>query len=214
VDRYDKSQIARARILSAQDNMFITVENPIATYNKLLHPTLRLLVIIFCFVPAIVYSNGPDLMRIEYVPPKARVQDNVSEMKPPVIEELLAMGNESIPFLISRLSSERSYREPPLDYYPHLTEGDMAYIILNDFFTSANGEKTSVPALYWNALLETSKHPNTPAWDVLDIYHQTHNQDELRRKWNDMWQRNGKQIVWDKSQNFFRIQGSPLVNCK
>jgi hypothetical protein len=209
-----RSQIARARILSAQDNMFITVENPIATYNKFLHPTFRLLVIIFCFVPAMVYSNGPDLMRIEYVPPKARVQDNVSQIKPPVIEELLAMGNESIPFLINRLSSERSYREPPLDYYQSLTEGGMAYIILNDFFTSADGKRTTVPSLCWNVLLEKSKHPNTPAWELLDIYHQTHSREELRHKWNEMWQRNGKQIVWDKSQHFFRVQGSPLVKCK
>jgi hypothetical protein len=174
----------------------------------------RLQITILCLLPALVYANGPDLMKIENVPPKGRIQDNASKIEPPVIEELLAMGTESIPFLISRLSSERSYRKSPLDYYQHVTEGDMAYIILNDFFTSADGERTTVPSLCWNVILETSKHPDTPAWELLDIYRQTHNRDELRRKWNEMWQRNEKQITWDKSQNYFRIEGSPLVNCK
>lgn len=161
-----------------------------------------------------LYADQPDLMEIKHLPTKPRVQDTYNVGKDAVIDQLLAMGKDAIPFLISRLASKREYKDVPVDLYPQLAEGDMAYFILDDLFTGASGHSgTTVPDLCWNTLMEASTHPGTPAWDLLSRFHQTHSHQYLHDKWAAMWKDNADKIVWDASERYFRIAGKAVVDC-
>lgn len=174
----------------------------------------NLLIVLIVLVTTIAFSDSPDLMNIRHVPTKPRVQDQYNAGKDAALDKILAMGKDAIPFLIDRLSSKREYKHPPMDLYPRLSEGDLAYIILVDLFSDASEHQgTTVPELCWNNLLEASKYPGVPAWQLLDQFHKSHTPQQLQDRWSEMWKSRSDQIVWDQSQLFYRITGLPVINC-
>jgi hypothetical protein len=83
-----------------------------------------------------------DLTNIGPIAPKGRVQDTEYNHLP-VVENLIAHGNEAIPFLIAKLDDETKIRGHVFDYWSDVRVGDVAFIILTDFFTDPTWQKTT-----------------------------------------------------------------------
>jgi hypothetical protein len=105
-----------------------------------------------------VHEIGDDpsltLHWIRRLPPKGRAQDAGSA----VVGRLLSSWTDSVPLLIDKLLSERPYEPPILDFWPSMREGDVALVLLTDFFRSPAGD-TSFPELCWDSLLGGSGDP-------------------------------------------------------
>lgn len=66
-----------------------------------------------------------DLSKIGHITPKGRVQDKYyNEL--PIVDQLIANGKESIPYLISKLEDETSIKEHVMDYWSLMRVGDKA----------------------------------------------------------------------------------------
>jgi hypothetical protein len=73
-----------------------------------------MLIIFLILLSGPAFTNTPDLMKIKHVEAKPRIQDEYNHGKDAVLDRIVAMGKDAIPFLISRLSSERNYKNVPM----------------------------------------------------------------------------------------------------
>jgi len=145
-----------------------------------------------------------DLSRIGHIAAKGRVQDrDYNELV--VVNDLVANGKESIPFLISKLDDTTVIHEHVMDFWPEVTVGDVALFILSDFSTDSTWTKQMVPGTSWEELFETKKNPDTPAWEYLDAQLARHGRRWLKAKWQKIWTSYKDRIVWDEQERCFRV---------
>jgi hypothetical protein len=107
-----------------------------------------------------------NLAEIGALAPKGRVQD-AEYNRSPVVEELLAHGKESIPYLISKLDDETKINTHVVDYWYEVHIGDVALIVLSDFFTDRGWQKTTIPAVGWYQFLERGNDRSLTSEQVL-----------------------------------------------
>ena len=118
-----------------------------------------------------------------------------------------------IPVLIELIESDRLYRRPPLDYWPEVREGDMAFAMLCDLFLDPTGEKSTLPELCWDNALKRSDS-SVAAWELLGRYMNTYGRSSLAAQWRKAWSKHRESIVWDEEGRFFRVTGRELVSCR
>lgn len=160
-------------------------------------------------VPVVAIEKRPlseiDLSQIGHGAPKGRVQDkDYNEL--PLIEQLIANGKDSIPFLISKLEDETVIQHHVLDYWPTpTTVGDVAFVILMDFTTDSSWTRHTVPGADRDSLLGRYD-PNLPGVERLSRFVEKHGRKPIRRKWERIWAEHKDQMFWDERERCFRVR--------
>lgn len=156
-----------------------------------------------------------DLVDINHIGPKGRVQDKKYNPDSSVIDELIKNGKSSISFLIERLKSEKAYGPGVLDLWPYVEERHVALIILTDFFLDSSWEKSTAPDMCFNSLISAQReYPDLAIWAIFydhfspDVWNQSIN------KWEFFWENNKDKIYWDSKDRFFRIEGKEFRFCQ
>ncbi len=145
-----------------------------------------------------------DLSQIPHLQPKGRVQDkDYNQIE--IIDQLIAMQMQAIPFLIDKLTDETEIKHPAADFWYQVMVGDVAFIILTDFFTDSSGTKTTVPGVSWDAMLER-KSQDMPAEELLRKFIAQHGRKSLQEKWIKIWNENQNKLDWDEKERCFKLK--------
>jgi hypothetical protein len=151
-----------------------------------------------------------DLATIGHIAPKGRVQDReYNELL--VVDQLLAHGKESIPFLISKLDDKtkiydsKPQQQPILDFWYQTYVGDVALVILTDFFLDKNWEKSTIQGMDWDGFLDRGTDRNITGEELLRRYIRIHGRRGIKQRWEQVWERYEKQIFWDEADSCFKI---------
>jgi hypothetical protein len=160
-------------------------------------------------VPARVLAGAPacanssvDLSKIGHIAPKGRVQDKEYNPHLPVVDALIEAGTDAIPFLVSKLEDETEVEGHVMDYWPSLRVGDVALVILTDFFTRPDWKHSTIPGFTLDEILER-RTEDIAAWAVLDEYIKKHGRDGLRRKVEKLLEPYDWQLAWDAQQQCY-----------
>ena len=154
----------------------------------------------------------PDLATIGHISPKGRVQDREYNNLP-IVDELIAQGTKSIPYLIRKLDDETEVQGIVMDYWFEVTVADVALIILTDFFTDSTWQKTTIPGVSWDDFLERGERKDLSAEELLRSYIVQHGRKKIRERWTDIWTRYQHAIMWDANERCFRLRPSVSVSC-
>ena len=171
--------------------------------NKLLIGWLALLVIGSCASNA--QQGNIDLTKIEHLAGKGRVQDREYN-KSVIVDQLLAQRTEAIPFLIAKLDDETRLAAPVMNHWYQVYVGDVALVILTDFFTDNTWQKPTIPGVDWNTFLQRGNDVDLTAEQVLRNYIAQHGRAEIKRRWEQIWQQHKDQIIWDDKQHCFTVR--------
>jgi hypothetical protein len=145
-----------------------------------------------------------DLAKIGHIQAKGRVQDkDYQSLK--VIDELLANGKDSIPYLISKLDDETVIHNQVMDFWPKITVGDLAFIILSDFSLDSTWTKKTIPGTSFDELFETKADPDVPFWEQLDSQFHKHSRLWIKAKWETIWTTYRERIIWDEQERCFKV---------
>ena len=146
-----------------------------------------------------------DLSQIGHIAPKGRVQDKeYNELE--VVDQLIANGKDSIPYLISKLDDETVIHEPVMDFWSKITVGDVALIVLSDFSIDSTWTNETIPGASWDKFLErSSANRDVPAQELLDIQVARHGRGGLKAKWQKIWSDYEDRVVWDDKERCFRL---------
>ena len=143
-----------------------------------------------------------DLSRIGHIAPKGRVQDKEYNQLE-IIDQLLTNPDESLPFLIRKLDDETEINGPVMDYWPRVTVGDVALVILTDFMTNPAGEVT--PQFSWEELFGVKKDPKMSSYQYLSNQLARHNRGWLRQRWEATWALYKDRLSWQDEDKYFFI---------
>lgn len=170
-------------------------------------------------VPALVIRPSPtpdpqlselNLAEIGALAPKGRVQDTGYNQLP-VVENLIAHGKESIPYLIGRLEDETKAKGHVLDYWSDVRVGDVAFIILTDFFTDSTWRRATIPGAGWDEFLGRRKDANVTSEQLFHNYIANHGRKGIQKKWQQMWDENREKVYWDEKERCFKAGGRHLL---
>lgn len=158
--------------------------------------------------PATTNNKKPlskiDVSQIGHIASKGRVQDKEYNDEA-IIDQLIANGKESIPFLISKLEDETVINHHVLDYWPGpATVGDVAFVILMDFTTDSSWTKNTISGTDPDSLLG-KYDPNLPGVERLTRFVEKHGRKPVRQRWEKVWADHKDQIVWDEKERCFKI---------
>ena len=146
-----------------------------------------------------------DLAKIGHINSKGRVQD-LEYNRLEIIDRLIEGGNESIPFLISQLESEKRVHGEVLDFWYKVTVGDLAFAILMDFFTDPTWTKSTITGLTWKEFLEVKKGSTDSAESQLRDYLSKHGRRQIKAKWQRVWEQNQERLYWDENDRCFKLK--------
>ena len=145
-----------------------------------------------------------DISKIGHIAPKGRVQDkDYNELE--VVDDLIANGKNSIPFLISKLDDGTVIRDHVMDFWPEVTVGDVALLILSDFSRDSTWTKETIPGANWEGLLEARQNPDIPFWEYYDTQVRKHGRNWVKAKWEKIWTTYKDRIVWDDHERCFKL---------
>lgn len=144
-----------------------------------------------------------DLTRIGHVAPKGRVQDRELNQLP-LIDELLAHGKGSIPFLIGKLDDETVIDGHVFDFWYETRVGDVALVILTHFFSTAD-EQPTIPGVGWDEFLERGNDKASMSEAVLRNYIEKYGRRKIKARWQKIWDDNKENIFWDETERCFRV---------
>jgi len=145
-----------------------------------------------------------NLAEIGALGPKGRVQD-AEYTRSPVVKELLAHGKSSIPYLISKLDDETKIDSHVMDYWHEVRVGDVALIVLSDFFTDRSWQHTTLPAVSWDEFLERGHDRHLTSEQVLRSYIAKHGRLNIKTRWQQIWETHQKEIFWDEAERCFNV---------
>jgi hypothetical protein len=148
-----------------------------------------------------------DLTKIGHIAPKGRVQDR-DYNRLEVVDQLIGMGTSCIPYLISKLEDERRLRGDVADYWVKVTVGDIAFILLIDFFTDSSWEKPTIPGLGWNQFLEVGPNAVLTGEQYLRRFIAKHGRKGIKAKWQRIWLRHKSLLYWDDGERCFKVKKS------
>ena len=159
---------------------------------------------------ACVLSAGEpvDLSKIDHFCPKGRVQDKDYNRHLPVIDALLEQGTNCIPLLIGMLTNQVEIDHQIVDYWPLITLGDAAFIILTDLTTDSSWKKSTIPGASWDEILGSKADTNIliPVYCQLQDFKDEHGSKEIQRRWQKIWQEHQEQIYWDAMDRCFKLR--------
>ena len=144
-----------------------------------------------------------NLATIGAIAPKGRVQD-AEYNQLPLVDQLLAKGRESIPYLISKLDDETKIEGHVVDYWNEVRVADVALIILTDFFTDHTWQNTTIPGIGWAQFLERGADAGITAEQVLRNYISRHGRSKIKSRWQNIWEKYRDKIAWDEQERCFK----------
>lgn len=141
---------------------------------------------------------------------KSRAQDDGLEgenfVELSIADDLLAHGKDSIPFLISKLDDETEMKRGTVDFWYNVYVGDVALIILNDFFTKKDGIASTIPGFSWDEFLERGNDKKSMSIDILRNYIEKHGRKGIQDRWQKMWDENKDKIYWNETEGCFDLR--------
>lgn len=152
----------------------------------------------------VVQLSEINLAKIGALAPKGRVQDRDYNQLP-VVEQLILHGKESIPFLIGKLEDETRAEGHIMDYWSDVRVGDVAFVILTDFFTDSTWQRATIPDGGWDEFLGRGKDKNLPAEQLLRRYIARHGRRSIRQRWQQMWEQYKDKVYWDVDEKCFEM---------
>ncbi|MCM3872084.1 MAG: hypothetical protein ND895_15485 [Pyrinomonadaceae bacterium] len=146
-----------------------------------------------------------DISKIGRIAPKGRVQDkDYNDIE--VVDQLIAKGKDSIPFLISKLDDGTTIHHHVIDYWPgDMTVGDVAFVILSDFTTDSTWARATIPGADRDTILGKAD-PNAPGVERVARFVDKYGRKPIRQKWEEIWLKYKDQIVWDDQQRCFKAK--------
>ena len=145
-----------------------------------------------------------DLSKIGHIAPKGRVQDkDYNDLE--IVDHLIANGKGSIPYLISKLDDKTVIHRPLLDFWPELTVGDVAFLILCDFSLDSSWTKETIPGTNFNEFFGKRKNPQQPASEYYHDQLARHGRQRMKAKWETIWTTYGDRIAWDEKERCFKV---------
>jgi hypothetical protein len=148
-----------------------------------------------------------DLSKIGAVTPKGRVQDR-DYNNLPVVENLIAHGREAVPFLIGKLDDETEIKDHVFDDWSGVRVGDVAFVILTDFFTDPTWQKTTIPGVGHDTFLGRKPNSNVTGEQLLRNYIAKHGRHDLTTRWRAIWAQYQDRVYWDENDRCFKLRGS------
>src|ERR1043166_1615637 len=146
-----------------------------------------------------------DLAKIGAVAPKGRVQDR-DYNNLPVVENLIAHGRESVPFLIGKLDDETEIKDHVFDYWSDVRVGDVAFVILTDFFTDPTWQKTTIPGVGYDTFLGRKLNSNVTGEQLLRNYIAKHGRHDITIRWCAIWAQYQDRVYWDENDRCFKLR--------
>ena len=144
-----------------------------------------------------------NLAAIGAIAAKGRVQDT-DYNRIPVVEQLIANGKQSIPYLITKLDDETKIQGHVMDYWNEVRVADVALIILTDFFVDHTWQKTTIPEVNWDEFLERGANREITAEEVLRKYISRHGRSKIKSRWQKIWDKYRDKIEWDENERCFK----------
>lgn len=149
-----------------------------------------------------------NLAGIGRIAPKGRVQDKDYNQLP-VVEQLTALGKQSIPFLIGKLDDETKIKNHVLDYWSEVRVGDVALIILTDFFMDKDKKTSAIADFEWDKFLQRGNNREITGEQVLRNYIKKYGRKKIKQRWQEIWNKHQAQIYWDENERAFKIAKRP-----
>ncbi|MGI9056043.1 MAG: hypothetical protein ACR2F2_09610 [Pyrinomonadaceae bacterium] len=150
-----------------------------------------------------------DLTTIEHIE-KGRAQDGtlVDEnfQKLTIADDLLAHGKDSIPFLISKLDDETEMKGQTICFWYQVYVGDVALVILIDFFTKNDELTSTIPGFGWDEFLERGNDKASMGEEILRRYIEKHGRKNIKERWQKMWDENKEKIFWNEEEKCFDLR--------
>ena len=117
-----------------------------------------------------------------------------------VVNQILALGKDAIPFLISELTDDRKTKHPIYDLWTYTAAGDIANSFLFDLFTAPDWTVSPMPEL--ESLHMECSHPGEPCWRK---FLHKNGRKFVQEQWRAAWEANKDRIYWDESARCFRL---------
>jgi len=153
-----------------------------------------------------------DLTEIKHIAPKGRAQDgglqDIEFNELPIVNDLLAHGKDSIPFLIGKLDDETEIDRSVISFWYKVYIGDIALIILSDFFTNDDGKTSTIQRFGWDDFLERGNDKDSMGEAILRNYIKKHGRKNIKARWQKVWDENKENIYWDETNKCFKIKKS------
>ena len=112
---------------------------------------------------------------------KGRVQDrDYKEL--PLIDQLLYHGKEAIPFLIGKLDDETKIDYQIVDFWSDAYVGDVAFVILEDFFLDSKWEKSTIEGMDWDSFLGRGNNRNITGEGLLRDYIKKYGRKKIKQR--------------------------------
>lgn len=151
-----------------------------------------------------------DLTTIKHIEPKGRVQDGSLEgenfVKLTIADDLLAYKKDCIPFLISKLDDETEMKRGTVDFWYQVYVGDIALIILTNFFTKTDEKTSTIPGFAWDEFLERGNDKDSMGEEILRRYIKKHGRKNIKERWQKMWEVNKENIYWNETEKCFDVK--------
>jgi len=166
-----------------------------------------LVILLVCPRVPLLAAQGdqfPDLSLIGPVAPKGRVQDKAYNPTLPVVTSLISRGSASIPYLVSKLEDGSEIKGHVFDFWPKVAVGDVALVVLVDFFTLSDGRTSTLPGLEWDKLLERHSSDQS-SWDLLASYIRAHGRSGLQKRVEGILALDRETYTWDAKEQCFRL---------
>jgi hypothetical protein len=145
-----------------------------------------------------------NLARIGHVAGKGRVQDRDYNQLV-VVEQLIAHGKESIPFLISKLEDETKIEGHVFDHWYQVAVGDVALVILSDFFLDSSWKRSTIKGMKWDEFLRRGADKNSTGEQLLRNYLEKYGRKRIKERWQNVWQKYQQRIFWDEKERAFKV---------
>jgi len=130
---------------------------------------------------------------------KGRFQDRAN-CDSQVVNQILALGKEAIPYLISELTDDRKTKHPIYDLWSYTAAGDIANSLLFDLFTAPDWTVSPIPEL--ESLHMECNHPGEPCWRK---FLHKNGRKFVQEQWRAAWEANKERIYWDENARCFRL---------
>ncbi len=117
-----------------------------------------------------------------------------------VVNQVLALGKEAIPFLISELTDDRKTNHPIYDMWNFTAAGDIANSFLFDLFTAPDWTVPPIPEL--ESLHMECNHPGEYCWRK---FLHKNGRKFVQQQWRAAWKTYRDRIYWDESARCFRL---------
>jgi hypothetical protein len=117
-----------------------------------------------------------------------------------VVDQVLALGKNAIPILISELTDTRKTKHSVYDLWKYTAAGDIANSLLFDLFTSSDLRMADMPEL--DALQMECKKPGEPCWRK---FLRRKGRKFVQEQWEAAWNAHKNSIYWDVNARCFRL---------